>query len=115
MALRVQRDMLSVVLYALMCEATFLCASWMGFWFSGQPLDYDHWGGRIIAAIILLPQAMVIPFVVWRIVLREHINRSSLARMGCEATLLGMFMGLLFWSVGSGLKWFVPWLIPLVS
>jgi hypothetical protein len=108
---RVIRELACAIIAAGCCEVIFLACAATGLWARGIPLDYDNWGGYLTLAMIVIPQAFGVGYVLWVSVGRRLASRERRGAVGIHA-LLGSAFGLLFYLLGANVKWIVPWMMP---
>lgn len=108
---RVVRELTCAIIAAGCCEAVFLACAAAGLWARNIPLDYDHWGGYLILAAIVIPQAFGVGYLLCVLAGRRLTSPDRRGEVRIHA-LLGSTLGLLFYLLGANVKWIVPWMVP---
>jgi hypothetical protein len=98
------------VIALVTCECAFLLCASVGLLVNGTPFNEENWGGYLILAFAILPQAFLVAYVLFATIVWQ-LSRFRHAHRRFNAGLTGAILGAFLYLIGANIKWLVPWMV----
>ena len=107
---RVFSEVIALLIAETVCLLSYLACAATELVVHQLPFDVDHWGGYVMTAIIIVPQALLIIYGSWRVVML-FLKSVAYEPRWRDVGILGVVCGCGLWAIDERIGWIVPWMM----